>query len=70
MKSEKTFGRVREKIKQKYGTLHDFSEEVGMNKATFSKKMNGQSDFTRSEIETICVLLEISTSEVGEYFFY
>ena len=66
----KLFGRVREKIKQKYGTLLDFSEAVGMNKATLSKKMNGQSDWSRSEIEKVCSLLDIQQSEVGDYFFY
>jgi DNA-binding Xre family transcriptional regulator len=70
MERKKTFGRVREKIKIKYGNLLDFSEEIGINKATLSKKMNGKSEWTRSEIEKICALLEIPTCEIGEYFFY
>jgi DNA-binding Xre family transcriptional regulator len=70
MERKKTFGRVREKIKIKYGNLLDFSEEIGINKATLSKKMNGKSEWTRSEIEKICSLLEIPTCEIGEYFFY
>lgn len=70
MENKKTFGRVREKIKVKYGNLLDFSEKIGINKATLSRKMNGQSEWTRAEIEKICLLLEIPVCEIGEYFFY
>lgn len=33
------------------------------------KKLNGASDFTRSEIELICKILKVQSQEVATYFF-
>lgn len=70
MEKKRTFGLLREKVKQEFGTLLIFSDAMGMNKATLSKKVNGQTEWTRSEIEKACNLLGIPVAEVGDYFFY
>ena len=38
-------------------------------KATLSKKLNNEVDFTQNEIENICKILEIDRMEITSYFF-
>ena len=64
------FGRLREKIKIVFGTQKAFAEAMGMNVATLNLKLNGKAVWTVPEIEKACVLLDISTNEIAEYFFY
>ena len=66
----RTFGKLRELIKQKYTTMADFADAVGMNRATLSFKLNGKLAWKSTEIEDICKLLDIPMDTVGEYFFY
>lgn len=69
-KELKRFGRVREKITNRFGTIKVFADAMGINCATLSKKLNGRADLSRSEIATMCELLEIPNDEITDYFFY
>ena len=64
------FGRLREKIKVVFGTQKAFAEAMGMNVATLNAKLNSKAQWTLSEIEKACILLDISMTETTEYFFY
>ena len=64
------FGRLKEKIKEKYGNQKLFAEAMGMNVATLNAKLNGKAVWTLEEIEKAISLLEISGNEIKEYFFY
>ena len=66
----RTFGRLREAIKQKFRTLAAFATAMGMDVSTLSGKLNGRTGWKQSEIELACKLLEIPIEKVGEYFFY
>lgn len=66
----KRFGKVREKISNKFGTIKVFAEAMEINCATLSKKLNGRNEFSRIEIAKMCELLEIPTEEITDYFFY
>lgn len=66
----RTFGKLREEIKKKFNNLNEFADATGMNRSTLSKKLNGKVGWTSTEIETICKILGIPMSAVGEYFFY
>ena len=66
----RTFGKLREAIKQKYKTLADFAAAMGMDVSTLSGKLNGRTGWKQSEIERACYLLGIPIEKVGEYFFY
>ena len=66
----RTFGALREKIRNLYGTQKSFALSMGMNVATLNGKLNGRIDWTLSEIEKACALLEISVNETKDYFFY
>ena len=61
--------KLRGKIVEKGYSVRTIAAEIGLNKATFYRKMNGTSDFTREEIQKIAVLLDLSVQEKEEIFF-
>ena len=50
-------------------TQEQLAKEIGINKATLSVKLNNRFSFTQEEILAIGKLLNIPTSEIGEYFY-
>ena len=66
----RTYGRLREKIKQRYGTIGDFAAAIRKDRSTISKKLNGIVPWDQDEIESCCALLDIPINQVSDYFFY
>ena len=66
----KKYGKLRERIKNRFENNDDFSKAMNLNPATLSKKLNGRVSFTSTEIESACKLLEIPKDQIHEYFFY
>lgn len=66
----RTYGKLREKIKQVFGTIGNFAEALGKDRSTISNKLNGLTAWSTDEIESACKLLGIAMSEVHDYFFY
>ena len=66
----RTFGRLREKIKEVYGTQKAFADAMGMNVTTLNFKLNSKTEWTVADIDKACYFLGIPTSEIVEYFFY
>ena len=66
----RTYGRLRELIREKFGTIQSFAKEVKMDTSTLSRKLLGVSDWKSTEIEKIADALEIKYECIGEYFFY
>lgn len=66
----KKFGKLREQISIKYGTMDNFAKVFGVNSATLSKKLTGKGKITKEDIERFCELLDIPVEEIPEYFFY
>jgi transcriptional regulator with XRE-family HTH domain len=64
------FGRLREQIKNVFGTQRAFADAMGINAATINAKLNGKADWNLSEIEKACGLLRVPADEINEYFFY
>lgn len=58
-------GRIKEKLKNEYV----LAKELKCSKATLSKKLNNETDFTQDEIEKVCRFLEIDRKEIPSYFF-
>ena len=50
-------------------TQEQLAESIGVSKTTLSTKLNGQFYFTAKEMYAIGQVLNIPTSEFGEYFF-
>lgn len=66
----RTYGKLREKIKAKFGTIGVFAEKMGRDRSSISNKLNGLTPWTQYDIEDACKLLEIAMEDVSEYFFY
>ncbi|MCI8332646.1 MAG: helix-turn-helix transcriptional regulator [Clostridiales bacterium] len=50
-------------------SMEQIAKYLGINVATLYRKINGSSDFSRSEIQQIWVLLALSASEINNIFF-
>lgn len=66
----RTYGKLRELIRLKFGTIQKFAEKLGMKHSTLTRKLLGRNEWKSSEIERIVELLEIDTDDIREYFFY
>lgn len=64
------FGRLREAISTKYGTLQKFADASGITYGSLVRKLSSKTEFTRVEMERCCELLEIQVERIHEYFFY
>ena len=50
-------------------TLEDVARAIGIDIATLHRKMNGVSDFNRSEIEKVIKFLNLTNEEILRIFF-
>lgn len=66
----KSYSKLRGKIREKYGTQEPFAEDMGMHPSTLSGRLSKKTDFTAPEIEKACELLELTYADIPEYFFY
>lgn len=57
------------KLAEKGVTLREIASVMGCNEATLYRKMQGQSDFTRNEIQLIKQKLGLTNEEVELIFF-
>ena len=63
------YSELRGLIRAKFKTQANFAKALGIGASALNAKLNGKSDFTRTEIEKSCVLLGIPFSKAGNYFF-
>lgn len=66
----RTYGKLREQIRNKYKTIDAFAKAISVSRCALSRKLNGVVPWSHVEIEKVCILLGIPMSQVGEYFFY
>lgn len=57
------------RIKEKGFTQESLAKHIGITPGVMSLKLNNQSPFKQKEMFLICDALEISISDIGEYFF-
>lgn len=50
-------------------TKEEFAKVLGIDKVTLYRKLNGSSDFTRSEIQKAKEKLELSSDQLDSIFF-
>lgn len=60
---------LRGRIIQRYGSLKNFVEPMGLSYPTIIAKLSGSKGFTQAEIRKICELLDIKSKEIPAYFF-
>lgn len=63
------YAKVRGKIKEKFNTQEKFAKSLGISSVSLSAKLNKRIEFTQSEIDRSCELLEIPKAEIPDYFF-
>jgi len=66
----RTYGKLREKIRNVFGTIGAFADALGVDRSTISKKLNSIVSWDQLEIEEVCRLLNIPIENNHEYFFY
>ena len=66
----KIYGKLREEIKRKYGTMEEFAQASGIKRASLSSKLNSKTPWKSTDIEKVCKALNIPMEQVSEYFFY
>lgn len=64
-----SYSKLRGKIREVFGTQEAFAKAMEKDNSTISAKLNNNSPWTNSDIETACVLLGIPINQVHEYFF-
>jgi len=69
MKLKFDYGRLRERIKEKFGSCAKLSREAGISKKTLSLKLNNRGFFTQNEITKLLFLLDVDLVWAKEYFF-
>lgn len=63
------YNKLRGRIVEKYGSQEKFSEEIGISRVSISKKLNGNTGFSQSDIEKWSSMLGIDSGDYAEYFF-
>ena len=57
-------------IRAQFKTQEAFAKAIGISACSLSKKLNGASEWTASEIRLACNTLGISPEKIPHYFFY
>lgn len=65
MDYSKLLGRIRERAL----TQAEVAQKIGVSPATLNKKLRGHTEFTQSEIGSLCKLLGVCDKEIYAYFF-
>lgn len=63
------YGKLLGRLRERGLTQADLAQSVGISAVTLNKKLKGYSEFTQSEIQSICGALDIPDSEIAVYFF-
>lgn len=69
MKRIFNYNKLLGKIKENGFTQKSLSKALDKDEGTISAKLNSRVSFTQDEIDGICELLDISSEEIGTYFF-
>ena len=63
------YNKLRGLIREKYGTLQKFAENLGIGTTTLNSRLNSETYFDQAEIERVATLLDLSKVEVDQVFF-
>lgn len=66
---EINYDKLKGKIREVLGTQSKLAEEMKIDNATMSNKLNNNTYFTQKEILKMCGILHIKSNEIPEYFF-
>lgn len=63
------YNKLRLRINEVCGDVVKFAERLKCDKRTVADKLSEERDFSQSDIELICQILDIPRSEIYDYFF-
>ena len=63
------YGKLKERIRMKYGTFGRFARAMGMHPNSLVNKLMGHTQWRQCEMAKACKLLGIKKLYIGEYFF-
>lgn len=63
------YSMLRGRIVEKYGSAQKFSDALGKSNVTISRKLQGLSEFSQSDIEEWSDFLEISSKDYASFYF-
>lgn len=63
------YSKLRGRIVEMVGSNHRLAQEIGITDRCMTNKMAGRSEWRQSEIEAVCKVLAIDTSNISDYFF-
>lgn len=63
------YSKLKGRIVEKFGNIKNLSKSISLSATTLYKKLSGKEYFNQWQIEMIRKALEISETEVNEYFF-
>ena len=63
------YSKLKGKIKEVFGTQNSFANELPMNEATLSNKLNNNSEFSQKEMSRTCDIFNESYAMIPVYFF-
>ena len=63
------YSRLRGRAKERGLTQEQLATVAGMKEATYSQKINNNSEFKQCEILRICSALNITSEQIHSYFF-
>lgn len=63
------YAMLRRRIKRFGLTQQECAEKIGVSESHFNRKLAGEYVFRQDEINKLCVLLNIGSTEIGLYFF-
>lgn len=63
------YSRLRGRTREQGMTQEQLAAVAGMKEATYSQKINNNSEFKQGEILSICAALDISSELIHSYFF-
>lgn len=63
------YGRLLGRMRAKGYTQETLAKAIPMSAGHLNRKLNGDYQFKQFEIKRICELLEIDSTEIGDFFF-
>lgn len=63
------YSKLRGRIVEKFGTIENFSQAVGLSMTIVSRKLNNKAGISREDIIKWSELLGIPVSEYGAFYF-
>jgi hypothetical protein len=63
------YSKLRGRIIEKFGTLGNFAEAIGLSRVSVSSKMQCKTGFSQEDIELWSSLLDIDKKDIGSFYF-